>query len=103
MALLEFLSRSAPARLVSSRQLARSGRGGWAAIAARARGRRAPGARLRRLALCFLFLFGLFCGSHGHSENRLGDPTRDTRFHLFEEAVRLALVGDERVLLAVTA
>src|SRR5439155_26796860 len=58
----------------------------------------------RRLGrLCFLFLFSLLGGSNCDTQDRLGDSARDSSLHLFEEAVRLALVGDEWVLLAVAA
>src|SRR5438045_1720705 len=100
VALLEFPSGSAPARLVSPRKLARSGRGGRPAVSARGSRRRGvAGVGLRRL--CLLLLFGLFGRSHGHAEDRLRDSARDPSLHLFEEAVRFALVGDERILLAV--
>src|SRR5438094_1449438 len=99
MALFEFLPRAAPAWLVSSRQLARSGRGG-SAVAARAR-RRAGGTGLRRLRLFFLLC--LLCRSDRHAEDGLRDAAGDPRLHLLKEAVSLAFVGDERVLLAVAA
>jgi len=46
-------------------------------------------------------LLGLFRCSDSDSQDRLCDTTRDPSFHFLEEAVRLALVGDERVLLPV--
>src|SRR5882672_10485348 len=98
MTLLELFSRSAPTWFIPAWQLTRRGRGRRSAVAACA-GRRRPAAGLRRL--CFFILFGLLRRSNCDSENCLGDSTRDTRFHLFEEAVRLALVCDERILLAV--
>src|SRR2546425_5510013 len=102
MTLLEFLSRSAPTRLIPPRQLARGRRGDGLPVAAgRPRRGRAATGRLRRL--CLLLLLRLFSCAHCHSENCLRDPARDTRLHFLEEAVGLALVGDERVLLAVAA
>src|SRR5881296_767635 len=100
MALLELFSRSAPAGLIAAGKLARRGLGGGSSVSACASGRAASG-RLGRLRL--LFLFGLFSGSNRHSENRLGGTARDTRLHLLEEAVCLALVGNERVLLPIAA
>src|SRR5207249_3553380 len=55
----------------------------------------------RRLRL--LFLFGLFGGSDGHTQDCLSDSAGDARLHLLEKAVRFALVGHEGVLLAVAA
>src|SRR5438552_13167336 len=99
MALLEFFSGAAPARLVSSRQLAGSSCRSRSAVAACAGRRRTAPRRLGRL--CFLFLFSLLGGSNCDTQDRLGDSARDSSLHLFEEAVRLALVGHEWVLLAV--
>src|SRR5438552_12291477 len=102
VALLELLARSAPTRLISARQLAwRSSRSRPAVPARSGRGGRAPASRLRRLRL--LVLLGLFGGSDSHSQDCLCDSACDARFHFFKESVRLALVGDERVLLAVAA
>src|SRR5438552_19160786 len=102
MTLLEFLAGAAPTWLVSSRQLARGRSRDRPAVSARGTRRgRVAGARLRRLRL--LFLLCLLCRSDGHAEDGLGDATGDPRFHLFEEAVSLALVGDKRILLTVAA
>src|SRR2546428_4649538 len=102
VALFEFLSGAAPTRLVAPGQLARSGRGDRLPVPAGARGcARSPGAGLRLLRL--LFLLRLLRSSDSHAQDGLGDATGDTRLHFLEEAVGLALVGDERVLLAVAA
>src|SRR5438094_7145381 len=102
MALFEFLPRAAPARFVASRQLARWRSGGWSAVATCPGCCRRPAATcLRRLRL--LFLLCLLCRSYGHAEDGLGDAAGDPGLHLLKEAVRLAFVGDERVLLAVAA
>jgi len=53
--------------------------------------------------LLLLILLGLFGGAHRDTQDRLGDTRRDTRLHLLEVVVRLAFVGDERILLAVSA
>src|SRR5207237_6463399 len=47
--------------------------------------------------------FGWFADSDSHSQDRVGDSACDARLHLLEEAVGLALVRHERILLAVAA
>src|SRR5438105_4007543 len=100
--LLELFPRSAPAWFVAAWQLARWRPGGWSAVAT-CPGccRRSPATCLRRLRL--LFLLRLFGRPHSHSQDGLRDAAGDPRLHLLKEAVRFALVGDERVLLAVAA
>src|SRR5436190_22550883 len=97
---LEFLSRATPAGIVPA-ELPLCGTGRRTSVAARARGRRRPRARLGLLALTFLRLLGLLGGPHGHPQDRLGHTAGDAGGHLLEEAVRFALVGDEGVLLSI--
>src|SRR4026208_565736 len=69
--------------------------------------RRGPVPRSRRLlrgrALLLLVLLRLRGGPDRDAKGRLRDAGRDSRLHLLEVIVRLALVGDEWILLAVPA
>src|SRR5205823_2162507 len=99
---LELFSRSAPAWFIAARQFVRRSPGSWPSVSARSSRRRcASPAGLGRLR--FFVLLGLLRRSDGDSQDRLRDATGDAGFHFLEEAVRLALVRDERILLAVAA
>src|SRR5438445_143204 len=106
VATLVLLARAAPARIVTPELRLRRRRGRYrgAAVAAGL----TEGALRLCLPLCvarllLLLALGLLGGLHGDPEDLLRHAARDARRHLFEERVGLALVGDERVLLAVAA
>src|SRR3989442_10049043 len=99
--LLEFLPGPAPARLVTAGQLLgrRDRRRHGTTVAARPRRerrRRGGGARA-----VLLLALRLRRGLDRDPEDRLRHAARDPRRHLLEERVRLALVGNERILLAI--
>src|SRR5438309_2638330 len=106
VALLELLPRPAPARIVAAElRVGRRG-GGDRAPSVAAHGReRALRLRLALLdpGLLLLFALRLLRGLHRHAQDRLGHAARDPAGHLPEERVRLALVRDERILLAIAA
>src|SRR5256712_5711279 len=106
VATLVLLAGAAPARIVTPELRLRRRRGRYrgAAVAAGL----TEGALRLCLPLCvarllLLLALGLLGGLHGDPEDLLRHAARDARRHLFEERVSLALVGDERVLLAIAA
>src|SRR6185503_10190237 len=110
--LLELPAAPTPARVIPSDLLvARAGRGDVrrrrvavrAQVVPAGRGGAVPARRRRVRRRLLLLLLRLLGGLHRDAHDRLRHASRDARAHLLEELVRLALVRDERVLLAVAA
>src|SRR5574341_1368316 len=97
VALLVLLARAAVAGIVAAQLLLRSGAGLLEPAAAR-RALRGP-----RVPLLLLLLLGLVDTPHADPEDHLRGGRGQPGVHLLPVAVRLLLVGDERVLLAVAA